>query len=257
MQRYFIEKTQIEQNELIITNANDVHHMQQVMRMDPGTQIVCTDEQEQAYLCTITVISDAEVHASIEELLDNTAELPVSVTIFQGLPKKNKLELIIQKGTELGCSEFELFPAERSIVRWDDKKTKQNVDRFRRIAKEASEQSERAKVPEVEARDSLKSILVNKNEYDFMFFAYAEEARNADYHSFATALSKCSTGMRIGIFIGPEGGFSENEAALFKQYGVQSIRLGTRILRTETAPIYALSCISYHFEEMGCPSCRQ
>src|SRR5699024_12815954 len=107
-------------------------------------------------------------------------ELPVEVTIFQGLPKKNKLEFVIQKGTELGCAHFKLFPAERSIVKWDHKKRIQNTERLRRIAKEASEQSERRKVPTVEVLTSLKDILNNHLTYDIMFFANEEEARKKE-----------------------------------------------------------------------------
>lgn len=250
MQRYFIKNDQIEHNEIRMTNLDDVHHIRQVMRMTPGTKIVCTDEHEQAYLCIIKEITETVVHASVIEMLDNSTELPVEVTIFQGLPKKNKLEFVIQKGTELGCAHFELFPAERSIVKWDHKKRIQNTERLRRIAKEASEQSERRKVPTVEVFTSLKDILNNHLSYDMMFFAYEEEARTKAFNSLATALHKCNAGMKIGIFIGPEGGFSNNEITTFKQYGIQPIRLGARILRTETASIYTLACVSYHFEEM-------
>lgn len=250
MQRYFIKNDQIEHNEIRMTNPDDVHHIRQVMRMTPGTKIVCTDEHEQAYLCIIKEITETIVHASVIEMLDNSTELPVEVTIFQGLPKKNKLEFVIQKGTELGCAHFKLFPAERSIVKWDHKKRIQNTERLRRIAKEASEQSERRKVPTVEVFTSLKDILNNHLSYDMMFFAYEEEARTKAFNSLATALHKCNAGMKIGIFIGPEGGFSNNEITTFKQYGIQPIRLGARILRTETASIYTLACISYHFEEM-------
>src|SRR5699024_11811559 len=169
-----------------------------------------------AYLCIIKDITETKVHASVSEMLDNSTELPVEVTIFQGLPKKNKLEFVIQKGTELGCAHFELFPAERSIVKWDNKKRNQNTERLRRIAKEASEQSERRKVPTVDAFTSLKDILNNQLSYDMIFFAYEEEARTKEFNSLATALNKCNPGMKIGIFIGPEGGFSKNEVTTFK-----------------------------------------
>lgn len=257
MQRYFIKNTQIHESSVTITDPNDIHHMRNVMRMASGTEIVCTDESAQAYRCQITAITETEIKAIIEERLNDHTEMPVDVTIFQGLSKKNKLELVIQKGTELGCSEFNFFPAVRSIVKWDKAKKDQNRTRFEKIAEEASEQSGRRKIPVIETNHSLEELLINKDRYDILFFAYEDEAKSANYHSIARALNTMESGMRIGIFIGPEGGFSDGEVTLFKQHEIDSVRLGPRILRTETAPVYALACISYHFEEMECPSCRQ
>src|SRR5699024_2470999 len=121
MQRYFIKNDQIEHNEIRMTNPDDVHHIRQVMRMTPGTKIVCTDEHEQTYLCIIKYINDTIVHASEIEMIYNTRKLRIKVKNFQELPKKNNYGFVIQKRTELGCAHFELFPAENAIEKWENK----------------------------------------------------------------------------------------------------------------------------------------
>src|SRR5699024_6456203 len=151
---------------------------------------------------------------------------PVQVTIAQGLPKKNKLEFILQKGTELGCTQFCLFEADRSIVEWNNKKAKQKMERYRKIVQEASEQCERNKIPNINAPVSLENVLRNHSNYDIMLFAYEDEARSKQFNSFSHILEHVKSGERILIWIGPEGGFSKREIKLLIELNAVPVRLG-------------------------------
>ena len=152
----------------------------------------------------------------------------------------------------MGASQFNIFQADRSVVKWKTQKINQKLTRLNKIAQAASEQSGRNKTPTVHYYEKqAEGVLMNDDEYDIILFAYEEEAKSDTFHSINSFLMECQQGMKICIFIGPEGGFSEKEVELFHKYNARSVRLGPRILRTETAAMYALSCISFYFEEMG------
>lgn len=251
MQRYFIlEKKNWNTDQVIIT-GDDVHHMNRVMRFKVDDEIICNDAAGKAARCKITEIDNQQVVAHIEEWLDKEVELPISVTIAQGLPKGDKLDLILQKGTELGASEFIPVQSERSIVQWDAKKVTKKMQRFEKIVKEASEQSHRNTIPAIQTPMSLKQLIAKSSDYDYKIFAFEDEARAEAHHSFATVLKQMLKGKSLLICIGPEGGFSQNEAKILMENQFQPVRLGPRILRTETAALYALASISYHFEELN------
>lgn len=255
MQRYFTKEKNWDEKYVYIV-GDDAHHINRVMRMKIGERIICNHPDERAAICEIIDISKEAVKVEIIEWIDDNAELPVSITIAQGLPKGNKLEIILQKGTELGANNFILFEGDRSIAKWDKKKSDQKLNRYRKIVKEASEQCHRNKIPEIDVIP-LQTILENGSDYDIMMYAYEEEAKKDQFSSFAKALSSIKPGQKAIIFIGPEGGFSEREVDLFHKYDCQAIRLGARILRTETASLYALASVSYHFEELRCHECQQ
>lgn len=248
LQKYFVDKANWNGDDISITDE-DAHHIIRVMRYQLGDKIICNQPDGKAVIAVITEISDQRVIATVEKDLEGTTELPVDITIVQGLPKGDKLELILQKGTELGAHAFIPFQAERSVVKWDAKKSMKKMTRFKKIVKEASEQSQRRVLPEVYEPVKLQELLKKSDEYDVKIFAYEEEAKVDDHHSFGTIVKQFQEGDRILICIGPEGGFSTNEADILKDNNFQPVRLGPRILRTETAPLYALSSISYHFEE--------
>lgn len=249
MQRYFIPEEAWLKEQVQIEH-DDMHHIKNVMRMEVGDSLECVHPNGFVAECKIQAFEENKIVVQIHKWLDEDTELPVSVTIVQGLPKKDKLELVLQKGTELGAVEFLLYEADRSIVQWNEKKQTQKLARFNKIVKEASEQCHRNQVPEI-AVNSLKNILKNENTtYDLFLFAYEEEAKQASDTSFHHILSNIQRGTRICLIIGPEGGFSKNEVQFLKQHQAKPIRLGPRILRTETAALYALASISYHFEEM-------
>lgn len=252
MQRYFISKEQVEDQTIKII-GEDVHHITRVMRGKPGDQIICNTDEGRSALCKIEEVYETEVQASIEAWLDESAELPVEVTIAQGIPKSDKFEWILQKGTELGAAKFIPFAAERSVAKWDDQKFHKKAKRFEKIIKEASEQSHRNRIPELSSVMKLKALLEESESCTVKLFAYEEEAKGAanKISSFSSALDKLSEKDRVLLVIGPEGGISLEEADIFKKSGFQAIRLGKRILRTETAALYALAGISYHMEELN------
>jgi 16S rRNA (uracil1498-N3)-methyltransferase len=248
LQRYFINREDWTEGSVLI-KGEDAHHILRVMRYTVGDQIICNQPEGKAAVCVISETEKNKVVAKIENDLHVSTELPVHVTIAQGLPKGDKIDLILQKGTELGAHAFIPFQAERSVVVWDDKKIEKKLKRFRKIIKEASEQSQRNMLPEVTAPMDLQDLIEESKTYQVKIFAYEEEAKVGDPHSFGEKVKKLVEGDRVLLAVGPEGGFSRKEASLLQEQGFQPVRLGPRILRTETAPLYALASISYHFEE--------
>ncbi|WP_080874655.1 16S rRNA (uracil(1498)-N(3))-methyltransferase [Oceanobacillus timonensis] len=251
MQRYFISKEQVTDQTVKII-GEDVHHITKVMRNKPGDEIICNTDDGRAACCKIVEVHETEVQVEIENWLDESAELPVKVTVAQGIPKGDKFEWILQKGTELGAAKFIPFAADRSVAKWNDQKFSKKANRFRKILKEASEQSHRNRIPDLSPVMQLKALIKESESYTVKLFAYEEEAKGeaGNTSAFAFVLSSLSDGDRILLVIGPEGGISEQEANQLKASGFQAIRLGKRILRTETAALYALTGISYHLEEL-------
>lgn len=251
VQRYFVEAENWSEHE--VTLKDDAHHIMRVMRFEVGDEIICVHPNGKVAHCEIVELNETEqyVVATIVEWIDTDSELPVQVTILQSLPKGNKLDLIIQKGTELGADKFVLYESERSVVKWNAKKRDNRLQRFQKIAQEASEQSGRNIVPNVIFADDIEKFLQNEALIDTTkLLAYEEEAKNTNHTSLYKQLSKVEKGGQLIIGVGPEGGFSGEEVASFKKSGFIPVRLGKRILRTETAALYALASISYHFEEM-------
>ncbi|GIO27591.1 16S rRNA (uracil(1498)-N(3))-methyltransferase [Ornithinibacillus bavariensis] len=256
MQRYFIPKANW-QNNTISIEGDDAHHIIRVMRMQAGDKIICNKLDASAAICEITELNTDSVTAEVLEWLESNTELPVNVTIAQGLPKGDKIELVLQKGTELGAYAFIPFQAERSVVKWDARKTDKKLIRFSKIVKEASEQSHRNRIPEIRQAMNLSQLIQEGQRYDIKLFAYEEEAKTNEFHSFSSVINQVKNDDHILICIGPEGGFSQEEVTSLKQHDFIPVRLGPRILRTETAALYALSSISYHLEELGGTSCQQ
>jgi 16S rRNA (uracil1498-N3)-methyltransferase len=256
MQRYFIPEENW-QNNTVIIEGDDAHHIVRVMRMQVEDKIICNKLNASAAVCKITKVDTDAVTAEVLEWLETNTELPVKVTIAQGLPKGDKMDIVLQKGTELGAYAFIPFQAGRSVVKWDARKTDKKLSRFSKIVKEASEQSHRNRLPEIKQAMNLTQLLEESKRYDIKLFAYEEEAKTKEYHSFSTVLNKLTKGDQILICIGPEGGFSNEEVTSLKQHDFIPVRLGPRILRTETAALYALASISYHLEELGGTSCQQ
>ncbi|MBM7569616.1 16S rRNA (uracil(1498)-N(3))-methyltransferase [Aquibacillus albus] len=250
MQRYFIAADNWKADNHIVLSANDYHHITRVMRMTEGDKIICNHPYCQAAICVITNISNEQVIAAVEEWLNDSVEMPVNVTVAQGLPKGDKFDLVLQKGTELGASAFLPFEAKRSVVKWDSKKAKKKLERFNKIVKEASEQAHRNRIPSIEEVSPFQKLLEKSKAYDVKLVAYEEETRSEQYHSLGSILKEIDQNQSVLICIGPEGGFTLEEINALKEVGFYTVRLGPRILRTETAALYFLSSISYHFEEL-------
>lgn len=247
MQYYFVDKNQWQGDQVTIT-GDDYHHIVNVMRKKVDDHVICSHPEGKQAICQITAVDD-DVTLRIIDYLDATTELPIDVTIVQGLPKGDKLDWIVQKATELGARSFVPFNAVRSIVKWDKKKEGKKLDRLRKIVKEASEQSHRQILPEIHSVQTLANVVELSQGYDHLFMAYEETTRELASAKLSHRFKRIQPGDRVLIVIGPEGGLDEKEVRAFYEANFQAIRIGPRILRTETAPLYLLSALSYYFEE--------
>ncbi len=248
MQRYFVTPEQMTDSTVTIS-GDDVKHIAKVMRMVPGDHVICSDNRERVAKCEIADIQESVIELSIEEWLENDTELPIPVTIAQGLPKHDKLEMIVQKGTELGASGFIPFQASRSIVKWDAKKSKKKTERLQKIIKEAAEQSHRNRMPECFEPLTFKDLISHSEAYTIKVVAYEEDAKQNESANLAKVLQSADIQTdRMLVVVGPEGGLSEDEVDALQEAGFITCGLGPRILRTETAPLYLLSAVSYQLE---------
>ena len=228
-------------------SGDDFNHIKNVLRMNVGEQFLvsCNDASD---LCVLESIqSDTIIAEILEENYQNT-NLPIEIHLFQGLPKSDKLELIIQKAVELGVASVTPVAMKRSIVKIDDKKKKSKRERWQAIAEAAAKQSKRTAIPEVREVLSYKEMLAAAKDLDLLLVPYeCAEGMTAT----KAALSQIKSGMSVGIIIGPEGGFETQEIDLAQQSGGKIISLGGRILRTETAAITTVAmCMLYSEMEL-------
>lgn len=246
MQRYFIKSDQLVNDQVTIT-GNDVHHIRDVMRTSVGDHIICCTTDKLTYLVEVTNLDKTEVHARVVETKEENVELPILVTIAQGIMKGDKFDLVVQKATECGASAFVPVAMKRSVAKIDAKKVDKKASRWQKIALEAARQSHRQVVPTLEPPVDMKGLVALAADYDVCLFAY--EAHGEDSHyALANVLASAWAGMRVLVLIGPEGGIDETEVAVLIESGFRAVGLGPRILRTETAPIYVMSAISYAME---------
>jgi len=242
MQKYFISDDDFKNNKI---TSDDVFHISNVMRYKAGDKILIGNNKK-VFLAKINEITKSYVtYEIIEEKIGNT-ELPVFISIYQGYPKGDKLDDIIKHSTELGVSEIIPTLMKRSVFKLEEKKKDSKLTRFRKIAKEAAEQSERLIIPKIPDIISLKQIDFSK--YDYKILCYEENARNNELKAFKNIIKQLKENDKVAIVIGPEGGIDETELNCLLSQGFIPASLGPRILRTETAPLYALSAISYELE---------
>ncbi|WP_100372239.1 16S rRNA (uracil(1498)-N(3))-methyltransferase [Bacillus sp. FJAT-45037] len=249
MQRYFVNKDQMLQATVTVT-GDDVKHIARVMRMQAGDEIICSNNAGRTVRASIQHVTETLVTCDIVEELEPKTELPIRVTVAQGLPKGDKLELLAQKGTELGVNHIQPFAASRSIVKWEAKKAKKKVERLEKIAKEAAEQSYREKIPSVAESISFAQLVQQVKNYTHTVVAYEESAKSGEASALSNVLNTVKEGDSLLVIVGPEGGLSETEATELTAAGAVLCGLGPRIIRTETAPLYVLAAISYHLELM-------
>lgn len=224
------------------------HHMKHVMRFKPETQVFLSDPNGYSVIAEITHFTATSVWLKWVADEEGTSELPVDITIVCGLSKGDKLELVVQKATELGVNTIIPFASQYSVVKWDKNKMKKKQVRFQRIAQEAAEQSHRQQIPTVEETMQLNELIEFSKDYTHKLVAYEEAAKDNELGNFAKTLKSMQAGDRLMIVFGPEGGLSPNEITQFQEQGFSLCGLGPRIMRTETAPLYALAAISYQFE---------
>lgn len=244
MYHFFVTPGQITQEYAVIT-GQDVNHIRNVLRMKPGEQVGIRDGISRNYVCELETIGSEEVRARILSVDEDSSELPARIYLFQGLPKSDKMELIIQKAVELGAYQIIPVATRRAVVKLDRKKEESKGKRWNLIAESAAKQSGRMLVPEVTGVMPLKEAYAYANAFDINLIPYELAEGMADTKA---VIGQVQPGMQVGIFIGPEGGFDVEEVEAAVEAGIHPITLGRRILRTETAGLTALSVLMFHLE---------
>lgn len=251
MHKFFTSKELINENIGKII-GDDVKHIMKVLRLTSGEKVVLNDCEGTEYLAEIDNVNKQEVTLNIIESIEGSNESDIRITIYQGLPKSQKMDLIVQKGTELGVYEFKPVITSRVDVKLkgDFKK----LDRLNRISLEAAKQSKRTIVPKVSEPMNFDEVLDEMTSLDLMLVPY-ENAEGFGIKSLINNMKKENINLNniktVGILVGPEGGFEEDEIIKLKDKGAHIITLGKRILRTETAGFVAASLIQYELSDLG------
>ena len=246
MQKFFVETNQIK-NDTVQIIGDDVKHIAKVLRLQEGDVIiVCDKNQKISYQAHITNIEKEKVICNIETTVEQQTESKVQVTIFQGLPKADKMEYIIQKAVELGAEKIVPVSMARSIVKIKGQDGEKKILRWQKIAEGAAKQSKRDQIPMVDTIKTIEEVERQIPEFDLFLVAYEEEKG----HTLKEVLQsvKQKQEIRIGVVIGPEGGIDSREVETLRQQKAKTVTLGNRILRTETASLCILSNIMYELE---------
>ena len=231
----------------IYSDNSDYNHIKNVLRMSIADELLISSNGE-SHLCEIIEVCDQYIKAKISIENYNDTSLPISIHLFQGLPKSDKMEFVIQKAVELGADEIIPVETENCVVKLDSKKKDSKVARWQAICESAAKQSKRNTIPRVSKVMSFKNALEKSKELDVVLIPYENEEGMATTKK---ALKSIKSGMSVGIFIGPEGGFDDREVDIATEMGAVSISLGKRILRTETAAITAVGmCMLYAETEL-------
>ena len=246
MHHFFVNPEQVEDGLIRITGS-DVNHIKNVLRIRQGEEMLVSDGTGRDYLCQAEEIAGLEVTVRILETEEEGRELPSRIWLFQGLPKSDKMEFIIQKAVELGAAGIVPVSTRNTVVRLDQKKEEAKVKRWQAIAESAAKQSKRSRVPRVSGILTLKEAFdyVESQGFSVRLIPYEHEA---GMDGTKTELDAAGPGQDIAVFIGPEGGFDEREIELALSKGVRPISLGRRILRTETAGLALLSVLMMRLE---------
>ena len=245
MYRFFTDADNINGSRVVIS-GDDAHHIKDVLRLGIGDEISVSTGDEWEYTCEIQTVSKDEVSAIIVDTSKPGKELPSKITLYQCLPKKDKLEWIIQKAVELGAYRIVTVESARVIVKLDKKKEAQRLERWNAIAKAASKQSGRMFIPEVAGVLSFDEMLKEAKNCDVRMIPY-EKSEGMDRTR--ELMNKIKPGQSVAIVIGPEGGFEEAEIEKAKKAGFEAVSLGKRILRTETAGMSVLSVLGYLLDD--------
>ena len=246
MLHIFVDPEQM-QGDLLHVTGKDVNHIKNVMRLRPGDEIsVRTGQDEREYRYGIEELTESEVICRLRFVKESDVELPVKVYLFQGLPKADKMDTIVQKAVELGAAEIIPVQMRRSIVKLDGAKRAKKTQRWQTIAEAAAKQSRRAVVPVVrEPMTMEEAVRFAGLHTDVRLLPY--ELQEAD-GSTRELVESIREGSAVSVFIGPEGGFEPGEVELAREAGIMPISLGKRILRTETAAMVVLAWLIYRFE---------
>ena len=252
MPKFFVKNKQINAD-LITILGQDVNHIKNVLRLKKDDVImICDSDTGCNYKCKIIESTIENILCSIIEKIENHMEDKVQISIFQGLPKSDKMEFIIQKCTELGVKEIFPVQMERCVVKLDSKTENKKNERWQKIAEAASKQCRRNTVCSINHLIDIKNICKMIDNFDMLLVPYENEENNSFKENLLKIKNKKNDKTpKVGIVIGPEGGFSPEEIDILKQNGASIITLGKRILRTETVAIAMTSVIAYEFNDFG------
>ena len=246
MYQFFVEPSQIQDKKIIITGS-DVNHMKNVLRMKVGEEIAVRNGVDgKEYRCGIEAFAQDQVICSLRFVKEEGVELPSKIYLFQGIPKADKMELIVQKAVELGVYEVIPVAVKRCVVRLDEKKARAKVSRWQGIAEAAAKQSKRGVVPAVKNPMTMKEAAAYARGMDVKMIPYELAEDIAHTKKMIEAIRP---GESVAVFIGPEGGFEESEISEALAAGIEPVTLGKRILRTETAGLAMLAWMVYQLEE--------
>lgn len=247
MFQFFVTEEQVIAENKIVISGSDVNHIKNVVRLKVGDRIrvSVTEGNHISYFCSINAISDEQVEALVESVDEVGTELPNKVILFQGLPKSDKMELIIQKMTELGVAEIYPVAMKNCVMKLDEKKADNKIKRWQTIAESAAKQSKRTIVPQIHMPISWKEAVKLSGSIDVNLVPYENERGMAATREMISQIKK---GQTIGIFVGPEGGFAPAEIETLPE-DMHRMTLGKRILRTETAGLATLAMIAYQLED--------
>ena len=245
--QYFVFKKQPEIGEdFTIDDKAAVHHIFTVMRTSVGEKIQLVFEEGKVGLAE--VVSSELCTVRLLEVLDVQTELPVHITVALGFPKGDKLEFISEKATELGASAIWAAPFKWSVAKWDSKKLAKKKEKLDKIVLGAAEQSRRQILPEICFFEKLSELVATFSQFDQVLIAYEESAKAGEQAKLAQSMASLKPGQKVLVLFGPEGGIAPEEITLFEKAGAKIVGLGPRIMRAETAPLYALSAFSTYFD---------
>ena len=250
MPKFFVKEEQIKDNEIIII-GQDVKHIKKVLRAKIGDELqICNSQNGENFLCEIQDLENEDITCKIKEKIQEKVESNIEVTIFQGLPKADKMEYIIQKSVELGVSNITPVEMKRCVVKLDGKDKIKKIERWQKISEVAAKQCGRDIIPQINNVINIQNICNLISEYDILLVAYENEKGNTlkEQIEKLKKQNNSESKIKIGIVIGPEGGLEENDVNKLKENGAQIITLGKRILRTETVALNILSIIMYELE---------
>ena len=240
----FFTEPETRRDDRFLISGSDYNHIRNVLRMKAGDTFLVSCGGE-SHLCTLEGFEDDTVVARITREGYQSTELGAEIYLFQGLPKADKMELIIQKAVELGAAGIIPVEMKRCVVKLEEKKKKSRRERWQAIAESAAKQSKRNLIPEVFDVLPYRAAMEQAAAMDLFLLPYENERGMAATRE---ALARMASGMKVAILIGPEGGFEPKEVALAQEAGALSISLGRRILRTETAAITAVGMCMLHAE---------
>lgn len=250
MPKFFVKENQIIDDKISII-GQDVNHIKNVLRLKLEDEIeICNEDKQETYICRIIEIFNEEILCAIKEKKMIKTETNIDVTIFQGLPKAEKMELIIEKCTELGVKEITPVSLKRCVVKLDEKDKVKKIIRWQKIAETAAKQSGRDAILKVNNVINIDNVCNLIPKYDIVLVAYEDEKDNSLKQELEILKKTNKHELKIGVIIGPEGGLEKDEVDILKQAGAKIVTLGRRILRTETAPIVIASILMYEFDEM-------